>query len=360
MAKADSTGSYSYVCDGTTPGSPVLSDGHTTFTAGLSSTVAGLTSFRHEDLLGSLRFQTDSSQSVTGSGLFEAFGAPVGSTGTSMPFGFVGGADCQTDADTGLVLMGHRYYDSRIGRFLSQDPAGDGDNWYAYTDNDPVNNTDPSGQYIQSSALPPLHGRFGSDPGGLFGGQNQLNDFFSSEDDAEERGHQGYLDAVAAAAAKATSNTMQSSSSSDLTLAKDKGNTAYGQISNASSKSIIVEFDKYINGRETLWRLTLEHGFQTTPAVDVDFVLLPSWQGGYWAHLFPYVSYSVVDLPNGLQSVQPPMFRPDKVGNGLFPPSSGYPYSPGFVSGTIGGINRGFVRPISPVISFGYPFGSPL
>ena len=47
VAKADSTGSYSYVCDGTTPGSPVLSDGHTTFTAGLSSTVAGLTLFRH-------------------------------------------------------------------------------------------------------------------------------------------------------------------------------------------------------------------------------------------------------------------------------------------------------------------------
>ena len=75
VAKSDSTGSYSYVCDGTTPGSPVLSDGHTTFTAGLSSTINNLTLFRHEDLLGSLRFQTDSSQSVTGSGLFEAFGA---------------------------------------------------------------------------------------------------------------------------------------------------------------------------------------------------------------------------------------------------------------------------------------------
>ena len=59
VAKADSTGFYSYVCDGASPGSPVLSDGHTTFTAGLSSTVAGLTSFRHEDALGSLRFLTD-------------------------------------------------------------------------------------------------------------------------------------------------------------------------------------------------------------------------------------------------------------------------------------------------------------
>ena len=58
-------GSYSSVCDGTTPGSPVLSDGHTIFTAGLSSTIAGVTLFRHEDALGSLRFLASSSQSVS-------------------------------------------------------------------------------------------------------------------------------------------------------------------------------------------------------------------------------------------------------------------------------------------------------
>jgi len=43
------------------------------------------------------------------------------------------------------VLMGHRYYDTRIGRFISQDPAGDGDNWYSYADNSPTNEVDPSG-----------------------------------------------------------------------------------------------------------------------------------------------------------------------------------------------------------------------
>ncbi len=156
----------------------MLSDGHTTFTAGLSSTINNLTLFRHEDLLGSLRFQTNSSQSVTGSGLFLAFGGPVGSTGISVPFGWVGGADCQTEADTGLVLMGHRYYDTRIGRFLSQDPAGKGNNWYAYAGNDPVNNTDPSGL----SAINMFSAPDGRNQGQLGGNSGSLMDFFANID----------------------------------------------------------------------------------------------------------------------------------------------------------------------------------
>jgi len=163
VAKSDSTGSYSYVCDGTTPGSPVLSDGHTVFTAGLSSTISGVTSFRHEDALGSLRFLTGSGQNVLGSSVFEAFGAPVGATGSTAgtSFGFVGGADCQTDADTGLVLMGHRYYDGRLGRFINQDPAAAGTNWYIYAYNDPVNNADPLG-------LDAPLGDFGLRPGEMY------------------------------------------------------------------------------------------------------------------------------------------------------------------------------------------------
>ena len=53
-----------------------------------------------------------------------------------------------TDLDASLVLMGHRYFDPRTGRFISQDPVGSGDNWYVYADNNPVNEIDPSGLYV--------------------------------------------------------------------------------------------------------------------------------------------------------------------------------------------------------------------
>ncbi len=148
MGKTDSTGSYSYVCDGASAGSPVLNDGHATFTPGLSENRGGVSSYGAYDLLGNLWFQDNGSgqqtfyQDTSGFG----FGAGYGIGGSNPSgFGYGGENGCQSDADTGLVLMGHRYYDSRIGRFISQDPAGDGDNWYAYAGNNPTNEIDPSG-----------------------------------------------------------------------------------------------------------------------------------------------------------------------------------------------------------------------
>lgn len=52
----------------------------------------------------------------------------------------------RTDRDpNGLKLLGHRYYDSGTGRFISSDPIGDGNNWYAYGGNNPISNVDPDG-----------------------------------------------------------------------------------------------------------------------------------------------------------------------------------------------------------------------
>ncbi|MFG2339549.1 polymorphic toxin-type HINT domain-containing protein [Streptomyces yangpuensis] len=61
--------------------------------------------------------------------------------------GFVGGTKEQA---TGFTLLGAREYDPTTGRFISPDPlidAGDPQQWnaYAYSNNDPINNSDPSG-----------------------------------------------------------------------------------------------------------------------------------------------------------------------------------------------------------------------
>ena len=49
------------------------------------------------------------------------------------------------DEETGLYYMNARYYDPATARFVSEDPARDGDSWYMYCGGDPVNCTDPTG-----------------------------------------------------------------------------------------------------------------------------------------------------------------------------------------------------------------------
>jgi RHS repeat-associated protein len=146
VGKTDSTGTYSYVCDGTEAASPVLTDGAAVYTPGLSERRGSTSKFTHADALGSTRLLTDASQSATDTLAFDAFGMTTARTGsTPTPFGFVGEGQYQTDADTGLMLLGHRYYDASTGRFLSADPAQAGTNWYDYCDNNPLDRADPSG-----------------------------------------------------------------------------------------------------------------------------------------------------------------------------------------------------------------------
>lgn len=55
----------------------------------------------------------------------------------------------QRDNETGLYACGARYYAPWLGRWTSPDPLGtaDGDNMYAYVQNDPVNWIDPGGTF---------------------------------------------------------------------------------------------------------------------------------------------------------------------------------------------------------------------
>ena len=74
--------------------------------------------------------------------------AVTSSSGTHQgPFGYGGPYGYQTDPDTGLMLLGHRFYDPSVGRFLTRDPIKDGRNWYGYGGGwaNPVNSVDPDG-----------------------------------------------------------------------------------------------------------------------------------------------------------------------------------------------------------------------
>jgi RHS repeat-associated protein len=50
------------------------------------------------------------------------------------------------DIESGYTYLRARYYDSSIGRFVSEDPVLDGNNWYNYCNNNPMSYIDPSGQ----------------------------------------------------------------------------------------------------------------------------------------------------------------------------------------------------------------------
>ena len=95
---------------------------------------------------------TDGTQGATDGLRFDGFGLPVAGS-TPTPFGFVGGSQYQTDGDTGLLLLGHRYYDASVGRFLTADPAKAGNNWYVYCGNNPLNGVDPLGYMMAAGAI---------------------------------------------------------------------------------------------------------------------------------------------------------------------------------------------------------------
>jgi RHS repeat-associated protein len=96
------------------------------------------------DQLGSTRVLTGSTGAVVGTYTYSAYGQLVGSTGSaSNPFGLAG---AYTDAESGLIYLIHRYYDSGTGQFISVDPlVSKTGQSYGYATNDPLDETDPTG-----------------------------------------------------------------------------------------------------------------------------------------------------------------------------------------------------------------------
>ena len=106
------------------------------------------------DPAGNVARRLDGNGVVKGSYAFDAWGAKRASNDTTSnndPYcGYGGQWGYYTDAESGLTLCGHRYYDSNTGRWLTRDPIGyaGGINLYGYVGNNASNGIDPNGTDI--------------------------------------------------------------------------------------------------------------------------------------------------------------------------------------------------------------------
>jgi RHS repeat-associated protein len=79
----------------------------------------------------------------------DVYGIPRATGAAATKQGYCGSLGHVTD-DTGLVYMRARYYDPNVGRFASQDPSGNGANWYIYANDNPVTNVDQDGKKVNA------------------------------------------------------------------------------------------------------------------------------------------------------------------------------------------------------------------
>jgi len=107
----------------------------------LSSVTAVGTAFFEADGIGSITSLSGAS-GLTDTYTYKPFGITTATGSNPNRFRFTGR---EWDQETGLYYYRARYYDPQTGRFLSEDPARSGINFYRYVQNNPIDGTDPSG-----------------------------------------------------------------------------------------------------------------------------------------------------------------------------------------------------------------------
>jgi RHS repeat-associated protein len=109
------------------------------------------------DATGSTAQLTNGAGSVVDNYSYLPFGSLLSSSVTvANSFKFTGQVGDLTDS-TGLVSMRAREYSPTLGRFLTTDPAGAGNNPYEYALNNPVSYIDPAGLLPNGAALYKIH-----------------------------------------------------------------------------------------------------------------------------------------------------------------------------------------------------------
>lgn len=101
------------------------------------------TAYLGTDLLGSVRSITNEYGRLDERYEYDAFGKPYkGNFSTGLDNGYTGKP---YDSITGMYNYGYRDFVPEIARFTTVDPICDGNNWFAYVNNDPVNYVDEWG-----------------------------------------------------------------------------------------------------------------------------------------------------------------------------------------------------------------------
>ena len=114
-----------------------------------TSATGGVLTWQVSDRQGSATLQVTDRTGAVARAYTDPYGAPRPSTTTlATDRGWLQ----KTKDTTGLVDLGARYYDPALGRFLSPDPlnvqvTAQSANAYAYSNNNPVTYTDPTGLY---------------------------------------------------------------------------------------------------------------------------------------------------------------------------------------------------------------------
>ena len=127
----------------------------------------GKTVFHLADEVGSLVNTIDQTGAAIESCAANPFGESLNCSGSGMDFTELHFTDKKRDQESGLDYFGARYYGSTFGRFMSPDDgsdqsAADPQSWnlYAYARNNPLVNTDPSGN---DCVLQIAHAEFGGE-----------------------------------------------------------------------------------------------------------------------------------------------------------------------------------------------------
>ena len=103
----------------------------------------------------------NSSRSVVASYTYDPWGKIISSSGTLADINPLRYRGYYYDSETGFYYLQSRYYDPEIGRFINADSYASTDatgllstNMFAYCENDPVNRSDPSGEwFLQAAAI---------------------------------------------------------------------------------------------------------------------------------------------------------------------------------------------------------------